>query len=103
MMRSDLQEPGAAPTTALPIVNYRSIVGDAPEPPRDLLPEEILGERATAEVEGEPLGAILPRIELLLRQETVHPDVLVAPRDKWTARFQSIVARTALETPYAVT
>jgi hypothetical protein len=34
---------------------------------------------------------------MLLQEETIHPNVLIAPRDKWTARFQSLVAAEALK------
>jgi hypothetical protein len=112
----DVAEVGL-PSTGLPIVNYYSIADEdegTPSllgvdsllrsgafPEREFLQDMLLDsptllEGAEAGDEDEPLGAILPHIELMLREQTLHPDVLVAPRDKWTARFQSFVAAKAL-------
>lgn len=88
-------EPPPLPPSGLPIVNYHSISrGDLDEPPL-LAPEEaahLVGEGG----EEELLYATLARVEMLLREQTIHPNVLIAPTDKWTARFQYLVAAEAL-------
>jgi hypothetical protein len=120
-MAVEVQEAGVAPglpPTGLPIVNSQTVLDgySGPSLPemepvlrdRGAVPESVphagltshirgvLGD-AKESVEDETLGRVLARVEQQLREETPADDVLVAPRDKWTARFQSIVAQAALE------
>jgi hypothetical protein len=83
---------GAQPS-GLPIVNAESI---APVASRGGLLAEAAARHPAGIVEGELLHPVLARIEQLLKNETADLDVLIAPRDKWTARFQSVVAEKAL-------
>jgi Calcineurin-like phosphoesterase len=79
---------------ATPIVNYETVAGD-------LSPEETIGgeewlDRVEGTVQAEMHGA-LAQVELALKAKTTDPDVLAAPTDPVTARFQTLVAEKALD------
>lgn len=81
-----------AQSVGVPIVNF------------DSLPERLTGSAAPFAIESlanedastqAKVHAALAHIELVLKEATTDPDVLAAPADAMTARFQSFVAEQA--------